>query len=131
MTWTYDSNLDAPLNEVRFLIGDTDVTHQLMADEELNYLISSSSSTLMAAASACRALAAKFARRVHEEVGDLRLAANQMYEHYRQMAIDLSAQGASLAVPSAGGVYTAEKEAYAADTTVVQPVFSRGMHDFE
>ena len=136
MSWSYDPSLTEPLDQVRFTVGDTDSTHQQLQDEEITFLIDSSGSVASASVSACRALAAKYARRVHEEVGDLKLYNEQMFEQYSKLADQLATQavygGASLTgLPSAGGVYVAEKEAYAADTSIVQPSFSRGMHDYE
>jgi len=134
MGWSYDPNLSDPKNEVRFLIGDTDFTKPQLQDEEIQFLIDSSGSAVSAASAACRALAAKYARRVHEEVGDLKLYNEQMFDHYDLLSRNISIGNISSninAIPSAGGVYTAEKEAYAADSSIVQPSFSRGMHDYE
>jgi hypothetical protein len=134
MGWSYDANLSEPKNEVRFLIGDTDSTKPQLQDEEIQFLIDSSGSAASAAMSACRALAAKYARRVHEEVGDLRLFSEQMFSHYERLltAMKLNLTSGNLdALPSAGGVYAAEKETYAANATLVQSSFSRGMHDYE
>lgn len=136
MSWSYDSSLTEPLDQVRFMVGDTDSTKPQLQDEEIAFLIDSSGGAAAAAVSACRALAAKYARRVHEEVGDLKLYNEQMFDQYSKLAEQLASQavigGASLSgMPSAGGVYVAEKEAYAADASIVQPSFSRGMHDYE
>lgn len=134
MSWSYDPSLGDALSQVRFMVGDTDSTGQQLQDEEIDFLIAASGSAAGAAVSACRALAAKYARRVHEEVGDLKLYNEQMFDHYTQLMEQLATQsmiGSLNGMPSAGGVYVAEKEAYAADTSIVQPIFSRGMHDYE
>lgn len=138
MGWSYDTGLSTELDRVRFLIGDTDLAHPQLQDEEILFLVSSSgSSTSAAAAAACRGLAARYARRVHEEVGDLKLYNEQMFDHYVALAEQLSAQGSLasvaglLAVPSAGGIYVADKDAYAANDGLVQSSFSRNMHDYE
>lgn len=131
MTWTYAGTLTTDLDKVRLLIGDTDTTQQQLTDEELNFFISEEETLHTAAAAACRALASKYARKVHREVGDLKLYAEQMYQHYLDLAKELSVRGSSYAVPSAGGVYTADKEAYESDTSLVQPEIKRGIHDYE
>jgi len=134
MSWSYDPSLSEPLDQVRFAVGDTDSAHQQLQDEEITFLVDSSGSVASAAVSACRALAAKYARRVHEEVGDLKLYNEQLFDHYTKLMEQLTVEvmyGSLNGLPSAGGVYVAEKEAYAANAALVQPNFTLGIHDYE
>ena len=130
MSWTYDTELLQPLDQIRFLVGDTDASAPLLQDEEIAFIRTQSTGVYGAAASACRAISAKFARRVHEEVGDLKLYNDQMQLQYRELADTLDARAKTYALPTAGGVYASEKEAYSANDELVQPTFSRGMHDY-
>lgn len=76
MAWTYSGNPGASdLDEVRFLIQDTDITAQLLSNEELTYLIASYEDPYSAAVAAVVALIGKAARQEEEskKVGDLSL----------------------------------------------------------
>ena len=130
MSWTYDEQLATNRDRVRFLSGDTDSTHPLLQDGEIDYLETLYGTPMLTAAWVCRAIAARFARRVHEEVGDLKLYNDQMYKQYTALADTLEARARVHAVPSAGGVYTADKEAAASNDALVQPAITRGMHDY-
>lgn len=77
MTWTYSGDPGASaLDEVRFLIQDTDTTDQLLSDEELAYLITAYSDAYGAAVAAVGVLIATASRVVEESktVGDLSLS---------------------------------------------------------
>jgi len=67
MTWTYSGDPGAStLDEVRFLIQDTDTDDQLLQDEELNYLIDSYGDPYSAAVAAVVSLIAAAARSEEE-----------------------------------------------------------------
>lgn len=130
MTWTYSgdpssTNLDA----VRFLIGDTDTNDQQLQDAEVEWLLTENGSVYNAAAAGCETLAAKYARKVDKAVGDLRLAAQQKFEHYRDLAVTLRSRTAKLAMPFAGGISVASKLAYEANSDRVAPAFTRSLHE--
>jgi uncharacterized SAM-binding protein YcdF (DUF218 family) len=76
MTWTYSGNPGAsPLDEVRFLIQDTDTNDQLLSNEEINYLIGVYEDPYSAAVAAIVSLIGQAARSEEEskKVGDLSL----------------------------------------------------------
>jgi hypothetical protein len=76
MTWTYSGNPGASdLDEVRFLIQDTDSTAQLLSNEELTYLIGAYEDPYSAAIAAIVSLIGQAARSVEEskKVADLSL----------------------------------------------------------
>jgi len=127
--WSYDPTGATSLDKLRLLIGDTDATDQLLQNEELTTLLSAAGSPTSAAATACRTLAARFARFADKWVGDLKILASQKARAYERLAEQYEARGAVYAVPSAGGVRTAEKQAQAANTELVQPSFRIGVHD--
>lgn len=77
MTWTYSGNPGAStLDEVRFLIQDTNEDDQQLQDEELNYLIAVHGDPYSAAVAAVSALIARLASFQSEtkKVGDLSLS---------------------------------------------------------
>lgn len=78
MTFTYSGNPGASaLDEVRFLIQDTDTDDQLLSDEEINYLLSAYDDDAFGAAIAAVTSLIAQAARVQEEsktVGDLSLS---------------------------------------------------------
>lgn len=128
--WSYEpSAVAGDRDRLRLLIGDTLVSDQQFQDEELDYLLTSSGNLMSAAATACRALSARYARYADKWVGDLKILASQKARAYERLADQFEARGATYALPSAGGVYVAEKEVAAADSALVQPAFRVGVHD--
>jgi hypothetical protein len=77
VTWTYtgDPNV-SDRDKVRFLIGDTDTTDQLLSDEEIAWALDNTDDSIYQAAhDLCVSLAAKFARlATSKSVGDLSLS---------------------------------------------------------
>lgn len=118
MTWTYDGDPAGDRkDEVRFLVGDTTEATALAQDEEIEYLLSQhvpkeNKPAWLAAAATCDAIAGRFARQVQQSIGSLSRSAQQMFEHYRDLAAHYrlmyatDGQGASrsiIAVPVLGG----------------------------
>lgn len=128
MTATY-SPVATVLDEVRLEIGDTDITDAMLQDEEIeHYLTLESNAVLAASARAAAAIAGKFARLTSTQEGDVKVEAQQMYEHYREMAASLSDRvltESGTAVPYAGGLTIADVEARNDNTDLVEPYFAR------
>lgn len=77
MTWSYSGDpSDSALDEIRFLIGDTDTNDQLLSNEEITYLYNSYGDAYAAAVACVVSLIAKASRSVEEAktVGDLSLS---------------------------------------------------------
>lgn len=131
MTWTYSGNPSSTNRDaVRFLVGDTDNTDQLVTDEEIAYMLAEEGSASMAAARVCRSLASKFARYMDQSVGDLNVSYSQRYRQYTELANRLESDGSSrVGVPYAGGISQANKDAITSDTDRVQPAIKIGVHD--
>lgn len=90
MTWTYSGNpANSQLDEVRFIIGDTDTTDQLLANEEINYMIAEYGSSLRTASECARAIAAKFARLMSRSIGGLSADFSAKYRQYLELAESL------------------------------------------
>ena len=128
MSATYSGNpASSPRDAVRLLIGDTDVAEALLQDEEIDWLLSRQPNVELAAADACEAIAAKFARQADTTNGDLSVRASQRAEAYRQRAADLRRRAGRRARWFVGGA-TRDPGA-AADPSLAHPAFGIGMDD--
>lgn len=150
MTWTYEgtpfpavnpcSGLPIPaqptsqpcIDTVRFLIGDTDSTDQLLQDGEvLGLLTQNNSSVYQAAIEGARSIAALFARQADKTVGDLHIIASQRTKAYEALIKSLQAQAMRHDAPLAyaGGISISDKENNEEDDDLVAPSFTKGMMD--
>lgn len=103
MTWSYTGNpADSEKDAVRFLIGDTDTTDQLLSDEEINYVITEAGdSRYQAAHDAAYAIASKFSRMAQSKsVGDLSISYADRAQAYFALANELLELGARRDVPT-------------------------------
>ena len=77
MTWSYSGDpSDSALDEIRFLIGDTDTNDQLLSNEEITYLYTAYGDAYAAAVACVVSLISKASRSAEESktVGDLSLS---------------------------------------------------------
>lgn len=103
MTWTYSGNpASSEKDAVRFLIGDTDTSDQLLSDAEINYVIvESGGSRYQAAHDAAYAIAGKFSRMAQSKsVGDLSISYADRARAYFELANELLELGARREVPT-------------------------------
>lgn len=121
-----------PLDEVRFLVGDTNLQAEELTDPEVQFLlVDRNGNTLEAAARAAEALASKYSAAVVEkQVGPLRISSGTRgltkAERYLKLAKHLWQRAlARSATPYAGGISVADKNARRADTERVKPTFAR------
>lgn len=109
MTATYSGDPSAsPLDEVRFLLSDTDTTAPLLSNAEITYLLAQNGqNVLIAAIHGAETLAGRFARLagVTRRIGDLTVAQSQSGQaaEYRALAGDLRKR--ALAQSGAGVVF--------------------------
>jgi hypothetical protein len=130
VSWSYSGDPGASdLDEVRFLIGDTDTDDQQLSDEEINYLLTSTGSVQAAALGAARSLWAKYSRMVDQKTGDIDIKYSQRKDAYAALIRQL--QLGMLPVPYAGGISEDDKQVDEADSDVVQPAFTRGMMEYD
>ena len=117
---------------LKLLIGDTSTSTsgELLSTGECGYFVSSFGSVRAAAPHAARAIAAGFASLVGKSIGDLRLEAQQKFDHWSDLAKQLERQSAIVGVPFAGGISRAQKRAVESDTDRVTPAFRVGLHDY-
>jgi len=137
-TWTYSGDpRSSILDEVRFLVADTDTNDRQIADEEILYLIDIRASTYSVASGVCQAIAAKYARDVSKHVGDLKIEAQARQQHYNDLADRYASQAGeaglsmyALSAPYAGGISQSDRDVQIADSDRVDPSFSVGGMDY-
>ena len=133
MTWTYSvSDLGtSQKDDVRMLIGDTDVTSPQLQDEEIGYALVQRPSLFGAAALCCRSLAAKYAISVTTAAGDTKLQNSDISKAYARLAASFDAQAAQsgAGLPYAGGISVTDKQSVAEDSDRVEPQFTIGLDD--
>ncbi len=121
MSWTYSGNpASSPRDALRFQIGDKNQEDQLLQDEELDFILDGASNLFDAAATACEAISASFAREVSKNIGKTKVQAESKFRAYKQLEREFRRKAATRATPYAGGT--------SADPSA--PIFSVGLTDF-
>ena len=129
--WTYSGDPSySPLDEVRFLVGDTNSSDQLVSDAEIRYALTKKN-PIGAAALIARALASKFGRLVDQTIGDLNLSYSQRKDAFLDLASQLESGLLSLsgAVPYLAGQSISDRETIETDADRVDPWFVRDQFD--
>jgi len=135
MTFTYDvddlgtTTASGRRNAVRFLVGDTDSTDVQVQDDEIAFALTESSDNVYeAGAYCCRAIAAKYSRRVDTELdGALSASYSDLHSHYMALAENLESESkkqSGLGI-KAGGLSRATISVVRQDTDRVTPSFRR------
>lgn len=133
MTASYTA-VATPKDAVRLEVGDTDVpANAMLQDEEIaHYLALEADNVLRAAARSAAAIAGRFARLVDTSVLNVRVAAQQQYEHYRQLAAELADRAVTdggTAAPFLGGIGVSDVRTRTEDADRVDPFFTRQTGD--
>ena len=120
MTWTYGNSPNTNTTDaVRFLVGDTDTTDQLITNEEITYLLATFSEAPLAAVGAARSIAAKFSRLADNarRVGDLQLQEHlsQKSTQYHHLGDHLQGMASGITAPP---VPVANSNAIGAEFTI-------------
>lgn len=130
MNWTYSGDpTSSERDAVRFEIPDTDSAAQLFSNEEIAYALGQESGVWAAAARCCETLARKFASQADLATGDVKLTYSKQAENLAERAKELRLRAQGAAVPFAGGISQADKEARAQDEDRVQGAFNRDQFD--
>lgn len=137
MTWSYSAGSGTALDRTRFLCGDTDTLSQMVSNEEITDMLGLYGANIFrAAAAVCRHLSARFSRRADGAIDDMRKSLSQLSAQFAARAKELEAQadsgsdtGTTVPVPYAGGVYVADRDEREADTSLIQPFFTRDLFD--
>lgn len=132
MTWSYDVALTQEKDQVRWLVGDTTISDQLVADEEIEWALDQEGGVFAAAALVAETLSNQFARVVDKQVGDLKIKTADRVKNYSQLAdrlrrrVLLNTSGLVMSAQS-----RAEKLEDVLDTDMVPPFFTREMHSVD
>ena len=129
MTFTYTDPSSRDQDAVRAEVGDTIEAQHLVEDEEIKYAIKKEGTVLKAAARVCEMLAARFAKAEGFRGATVQTIKTTISGKYIQMANRLRARGIRAGSFVAPSVYQDEKDLSTEDTDIVQPAFSRGMHN--
>jgi len=132
LTWTYGGDPAAnDRDSVRWLVGDTDTTDQLVTDEEIAYALGEFGGPIHAAVVTAEAISALFSRQADKKIGTLSISASQRAKQYCALAEKLKRRiGTDLAEMFVGGTKISEKETLAEDEDAIQPSFQIGQDDF-
>ncbi len=122
------------IDKVRLLIGETDATSTTttnIQDEEIQFFVDEETNVYMAASMAALAIARKVQAGGLEDlkVGETRLRTKRVGE-LEALANRLRDRGSAYKLPSAGGVYVADRTAQDANTDLLKSSIRRDMHDY-
>lgn len=131
MAWSYSGNPGSnDKDQVRFLVQDTVSTDQLLSDNEIRFLLTLEGGPLKAAAKAAETIAAKFARKCDEAVGQVKISFSQKSKQYFELADKLKRSSSiKQAIPFSGALDISQKEIQRDDSNRVDPIFRRDLHD--
>jgi hypothetical protein len=103
LSYDYQADFTTTRDQVRFLIGDTDMTVgvPLLADEEIAALYTANGSIYGAAIAACEGLIARFTRAIDASEGNASASMSQLAAQYRQLRDDLRRKSAANVNPAA------------------------------
>jgi hypothetical protein len=120
MAWTYSGDPgSSPRDQVRFLIGDTDPLVPMLTDEEIDWLVTTSSSVYFAAAQAAESVAAKYGKYVTKTVDGLSITKSERSINYAALAKRLRSMARTR-----GGFLVSY------GSTRDGNIFTLGMHDY-
>lgn len=133
MSWTYSGDpSDGGVDEVRFLVQDTDPNDQLITDEEIEYLIAKwepvYGSALMTASMVAEVIAAKFTREVAYAADGVSVGVQELQSKYDQLAMSLRDQYKQYDIgggPEVSGVLYSDQP----DPRVKPTLWAIGMND--
>lgn len=108
MTYSGDPS-SSTLDEVRFLLGDTNTAAEKLTDDEVNYLITTWGTPIRAAHAGAMQLASVYAGKMDKSIGQTRISYSMLFNQYVQLAKELARRGgftsaAMSAAPQSGGV---------------------------
>jgi hypothetical protein len=135
MSFTYDPAGTSALDDVRWLIADTDPTDPLQQDEEITRVLTRQPNTYRAAAFIARQIARQFARQCDLDIArEVRISLSDRAKQYAAMARDMEdeankgAGGGGGVGVFVGGISVAQKQAAEDNTDRVRPAFTRELH---
>ncbi len=131
MTWTYSGNpADSNLDAIRYYIGDTDTSDQLLNNEEINFELTENGSGLYRTASACLRKIVARGRFVDKSVDGLSVSASQRANQAMELANYYDRKATRSTVIYAGGMSESEARDFDDDTDIPPFQFSVGQFNY-
>ena len=129
MTFSYNAaELATALNRIRLEIGDTDSDRPLLQDEEIEQILVEQSIFNLRVAACCHLICSIFAGKAEKySIEDFSESRVEIYDRYKKMAEMYTARGGG--APWAGSIEDSFKTSTENDTSLIKPLFKRGMHD--
>lgn len=129
MTFSYDAaGLTTALNRIRLEIGDTDSDRPLLQDEEIERVIVEQGVFNLQVAVCCHLICSIFAGKAEKyNIEDFSETRKEIYNRYKEMATRYAARGGG--APWAGSIEGSFKTSTEDDTSLIKPLFKRGMHN--
>lgn len=134
MSFSYSGNpSESALDEIRFLVGDTDPEDVMLQDEEIAYAITAwdpiHKSNIFTASVAASMISAKFAREVSVSADGVSIQMSELQQKYTTLSSELREQYKLLAgasgAPDVGGILWSDTP----DLTIQPLVWAKGMND--
>ncbi len=124
----------ADIDRVRVLCGDPAGDSQVVDDSTITFFLEEyNGNYYRAAADAAAAIAAYYAGQVDVRVGILSSSNSQKTQQFAELATALRRRAEdrslALAVPFAGGISVTGKEVTEENSDLVQPAFTRDLHE--
>jgi hypothetical protein len=129
--WSYTGQPGSrQIDAIRFIVGDTDPTDQLVTDEEIQYMLNRHGSVNRTSAEVARAIAAKFARLMSRSIGGLTADFSAKYRQYMELAANLTGNEESEPVsPFISGFNRTQKESVELESDRETTFSRKGIHD--
>lgn len=132
MTWSYNTTLASAQDQVRFYSGDTDSAAAItLSDEEVLGAITLAGSARAAAALICENLAGRYStqgKMLRDDLGQ-QIDYGERAAFFQARAKALRSRVSLTAIPFAGGISHATKDAQTDSTDRVRPAFTTTLHD--
>lgn len=140
MTWSYSGDpSDGGVDEIRYLVGDTDADDPKATDEEIEYAIAkwepiygaqvdAGGVAYLVAAHIAEQIGAKFTSEVSYSADGVSIGVNELQQKYNDLAASLRAQAALYDVgggPDVGGILYSDQP----DSRIRPTMWAIGMHD--
>jgi hypothetical protein len=125
-TYSLADLLTSPKDQIRAELQDTDVNNQRLQDEEIALALATERNTWSAAARCAEMIARNYLMKADVRLGrSMQITYTKMAQQYLEMAKCLRQKALGTTPPFVGGMSVSAKQAYAQDTDLVAPFFSR------
>jgi hypothetical protein len=144
MSATYDPNLISEIDNVRFRLGDIDVSNARVPNETIEALLSASGASVLSVASKlARSLAAQYAAKVDTDLDNQGFKWSQLAKQFTALASELAAEDAaerldvkeegdlSQRLAMGGGIMVSGADVSSQYEALADPEFAGNFHKWE